>query len=188
MTRRAETRGEHAVRWIEMYCLVPDGPRRQQRVSLTAAERSLIYTIYEAPRGPRTDVRVDGHLAAFLALLHLCGFAALDQTFRPALETNVFAAWDAASTHLRAVLRFDLDGITCGALGTTFKAVAQMPVALTDKQLVLVMDATRRLEPERRDLYLRRCAAKLVGVYDDAAVAQIAQCALVGLVPEASAA
>ena len=57
-------------------------------------------------------------------------------------------------------------------------------VGLTDSQLKLVMDATRTLPAEKRDLYLQRIGAMLAvrgyGHFDD--VSNVTTLALAGLV------
>jgi hypothetical protein len=40
--RKSLTRGERNVRWIEEYCLFPDGPNKGKRVPLSAEKRDLI--------------------------------------------------------------------------------------------------------------------------------------------------
>jgi hypothetical protein len=134
MTRRRRnnpSRGEDNIAWIEQYCVVPNGPQRQRYARLTAAERATVLMIYDGPGAPRADVPVTGHLAAYLALLHLCGYEApkpnvadAATAFKPNLETSAFTMWDATTANLREVLQFDQDGITCRALGTVYKAVA----------------------------------------------------------------
>jgi hypothetical protein len=57
-------------------------------------------------------------------------------------------------------------------------------ISLSDPQLKLLMEAARSLEPERRDTFMRRCAAMLElrgRWFADADVAAVAQLALVGL-------
>jgi len=58
------------------------------------------------------------------------------------------------------------------------------PIALTDSQLAIVMDAARGIDPARRDVFLQRVAAMLRyrGVFTDADVADVARLALAGLV------
>jgi hypothetical protein len=43
-----DTRGDRAIRWIQAYCLVPDGPQKGEHVKLTQAERFEILRIYNA--------------------------------------------------------------------------------------------------------------------------------------------
>jgi hypothetical protein len=63
-------------------------------------------------------------------------------------------------------------------------------LALTDPQLKIVMAAARAVQPDRRDLFLQRCAAmlKLKGRFDDHDVAKVAALAACGLVQSTDAA
>jgi len=56
--------------------------------------------------------------------------------------------------------------------------------ALTDSQLRIVMTAARAVQPDRRDLFLQRCAAmlKLRGRFDDHDAAKVAALAACGLI------
>jgi hypothetical protein len=56
-------------------------------------------------------------------------------------------------------------------------------LALTDSQLQTVMAAAASVEPDRRGIFLERCAAmlKLKGRFSDADVADVAKLALTGL-------
>ena len=47
-----QTRGERAICWIEVYCLVPNGLDRGQHVRLTPAQRDIVREITRmAPKG-----------------------------------------------------------------------------------------------------------------------------------------
>lgn len=80
------SRGDAAIRWIEKFCLVPDGPDKGKRVKLTAAQRFDIRRIYNAG-GPQ-GIPVTGVLAAWLALLHTCGIEAPGGGPRPDLDVD----------------------------------------------------------------------------------------------------
>jgi hypothetical protein len=86
---RKQTRGERAIRWIEAYCLVPGGLHKGQHVRLTLAQRDIVRQIYD---GIET-VPVTGPLAAYLALMHVCGPEALQKEFRPELSADIFTVW-----------------------------------------------------------------------------------------------
>jgi hypothetical protein len=101
---RKQTRGERAIRWIEAYCLVPSGLDKGQHVRLTPAQRDIVREIYDNPNGPHGAPPVTGTLAAYLALLHVCGPEALQENFRPELRTDIFTAWAATGPDLKAVL------------------------------------------------------------------------------------
>jgi len=117
---RGKTRGESNIAWIESYCLMPSGPHRGEHARLTAAQREMVRRIY-APDGPLDLPVTDRELAAYLALLHICGpeaRGALD--FRPHVEADVFTLWAATGPEARAVLKRDGEAVTCPELGTRF--------------------------------------------------------------------
>jgi hypothetical protein len=98
---RKQTRGERAIRWIEAYCLVPSGLDKGQHVRLTLAQRDIVRHIYDGIEA----VPVTGPLAAYLALMHVCGPEALQKEFRPELSADIFTVWGAVGPDLRAVLK-----------------------------------------------------------------------------------
>jgi hypothetical protein len=120
---RKRSRGQHAIDWIEEFCLVPSGPERGQHVRLTQVRRDLIRQIYDHPEGPQA-VPVTGQAAAYLALLHVCGPEALQGNFRPDVAPDIFTCWNAVGPDLRAVLRRDGGHIVCPELGTRYPEVA----------------------------------------------------------------
>lgn len=67
---------------------------------------------------------VSGPLAAYLALLHLCGPEALQREFVPKVEADIFTTWSAVSPALREVLKLERGQITCPELGTRYPAAA----------------------------------------------------------------
>lgn len=77
MAKRAETRGERNIRWIEANCRIPDGKLVGRPVRLTDAQKGWLKQIYDTPT--RTFIlsmaRKNAKTAtsAFLLLLHLCG-------------------------------------------------------------------------------------------------------------------
>ena len=54
---------------IEKFCIRPAGPERDDKVVLTLREIETIRGLYDE----NETVPVEGELAAFLILLHLCG-------------------------------------------------------------------------------------------------------------------
>jgi hypothetical protein len=111
-----QARGGRAIRWIEAYCLVPGGLDRGQHVRLTLAQRAIVREIYD--NGPNGAPPVIGTLAAYLALLHVCGPEALQKEFRPELSADIFTVWGAVGPDLRAVLK--RDGGLIPELGTSY--------------------------------------------------------------------
>jgi hypothetical protein len=63
-------------------------------------------------------------------------------------------------------------------------------ISLSDAQLQTVMDAARAIDPERRDIFLQRCAAmlKMRRRFTDGDVVEVTRLALCGLVHETAAA
>src|SRR5215510_4057668 len=121
---RKQTRGERAIRWIEVYCLVPSGLDRGQHVRLTLAQRDIVREMYDNPNGPHGALPVTGTLAAYMALLHVCGPEALQKEFRPEVTTNIFTVWGAVGPDLRAVLKREGERIVCPQLGTRYPVAA----------------------------------------------------------------
>ena len=121
---RKQTRGERAIRWIQDYCLLPSGLDKGQHVRLTPAQRDIVREIYDNPNGPNGAPPVTGALAAYLALLHVCGPEALQKEFRPELSADIFTVWGAVGPDLRAVLKREGERIVCSQLGTRHPAAA----------------------------------------------------------------
>ena len=63
------TAGELVVRWIESWCVEPGS--REKPVRLSAAERGVIYAIYDAAPWLGTSPDISGRLGAFLVLYAL---------------------------------------------------------------------------------------------------------------------
>ena len=122
--RTTRGRGWRNIAWIERHCLVPHGPDKGKRVLLTRAQRDIVYCIYDGNEQPE----VTGPLAAFLALLHVCGPEALQRDFSDAMlaKTNAdtFTVWGAAGPRLREVLKRDGERIVCPQLGTGYPVAA----------------------------------------------------------------
>ena len=116
---RSKTRGDRAVHWIETYCLYPDGADKGKPARLTPAQRLDVLRIYAAPGGPQ-GVPATRDLAAFLALLHVCGPEARQRDFQPAVLVDTWTVWRAASVALHAVLRREGERVTCPQLGTRY--------------------------------------------------------------------
>jgi hypothetical protein len=76
-----------------------------------------------------------------------------------------------------------LEAPACGNMGCMF--------SLTDYQLRIVMDIAVRLDPERRSVYLERCAAsamlKFRHPFTDEDVADVARLAVTGLAQQPAA-
>jgi hypothetical protein len=117
---RPRRRGDIAIAWIEEFCIIPHGPDQGRHVRLTPGQRDLIRRVYSGAQ----DAPVTGIMAAYLALLHVCGSEALQKTFRPELTADIFTTWNAAGPDLRDVLRREGERIVCPELGTRYPAAA----------------------------------------------------------------
>ena len=96
--RRDETRGERNARWVEKYCLYPNGPDKGKRVMLTPAQRDVIYAIYD-PNGPQ-QLSVTGPLAAYW---HCCMSVAPKESNQ---TSNRMRAPTFSRSGVRSVLNF----------------------------------------------------------------------------------
>jgi hypothetical protein len=124
LTVPLETRGECNVRWIEIFCLVPSGEDKGKHVVLTPEQRATVRRIYDHPDHEPPRVQVDGPLAAYLALLHVCGLEGRDRNPCPLVSTDIFTAWGATGPDLKAVLQHDGGHIVCPELGTRWPTTA----------------------------------------------------------------
>lgn len=79
--------------------------------------------IYDNPTGNEA-VPVTGPLAAYLALLHVCGPEALEREFVPEIDADIFSVWNATGPDLKAVLKREGGRIVCPELGTRYPAAA----------------------------------------------------------------
>jgi hypothetical protein len=111
-----KSRGVRAAYWIEQFCVIPAGPEKGQRVKLSQEQRDTVIAIYEGSEA----VPVSGPLAAYLALLHVCGPEALLGKGAVPFETDLFTVWGATGPALKEVLRRERDQIVCGELGTCY--------------------------------------------------------------------
>ena len=126
MTKRPKTRSARALDWIQAYCVTPRGPERGKFVRLSEMERETVRKIYDHPEGVQ-PLPVKGRLAAFLALLNVCGPEAIardKQQRRPQCAIDVFTVWASATPALREVLKHEGEHIVCPELGTKFPATA----------------------------------------------------------------
>jgi hypothetical protein len=111
------------VKWIETYCIIPSGSEKGQHARLSVEQRATVRQIYDNPDGPQ-DAPVTKNLAAYLALLHVCGPEALQRLFRPNLSADVFTVWGATGPDLRAVLKREGGHVVCPELGTRWPMAA----------------------------------------------------------------
>ena len=62
-------------------------------------------------------------------------------------------------------------------------------ISLSDSQLGLLMDTAKAIDPERRDVFLQRCAAmlRMRGRFTDGDVVEVTKLALTGLAQQPAA-
>jgi hypothetical protein len=120
---RTHTRGDRVINWVEEYCRYPDGPKKGEPVRLSQEQCWQIRQIYDHPDGPQ-GMPVTGAMAAYLALLHVCGPEARQHDFRPTVDVDVWTVWRSTSAELQAVLKRDGEQLICPALGTRWPVSA----------------------------------------------------------------
>jgi hypothetical protein len=117
------SRAERNIKWIENYCLAPHGPEKGQHVVRTHAQRDAIRRIYDTPSLPPPDI--NGPLAAYLALLHICGLEAVhNRDAARQFIADIFTLWNSVGPDLRAVLKREGDVVICPELGTKYPPAA----------------------------------------------------------------
>lgn len=115
------SRGTRAVRWGVVPGVGAERGQARTAVGDTAANRA---PNYDSPTGNEA-VQVTGPLAAYLALLHVCGPEALEREFVPEIDADIFSVWNAQLAPIsrpcssaKAVASF------CPELGTRYPAAA----------------------------------------------------------------
>ena len=119
-----QSRGQQNISWIEQYCVTPSGPEKGQRARLTTEQRHVVRTIYDGGNDHRDRFPVTQPLAAYLTLLHVCGFEAVRSDAQRHFATDLFTLWNATGPDLRAVLKRDGAAVVCPELGTRYPAAA----------------------------------------------------------------
>jgi hypothetical protein len=119
---RTFTRGERNIRWVEAWCVRPDGTGKAEPVKLSQDECGKLRALYD---GTDLPPAVSDTLAAFVALLHVVGPEARDRTSAPPVQrVDSFTIWRAASARLQAFLTRHGERIVCRELGTSYPAAA----------------------------------------------------------------
>lgn len=169
MAKRAETRGERNIRWIEANCRIPDGKLVGRPVRLTDAQKGWIKQIYDTPT--RTFIlsmaRKNAKTAtsAFLLLLHLCGPEAKhnSQLYSAAQSRDQAAI---LYGYASKVVRMSPDlseyvfpkesakTLVCPELGTTYRALsADASTAYGLSPVFSVHDELGQVKGPRSELY-----------------------------------
>ncbi len=118
------TRGDRAIRWIESFCLYPNGPKKGKHVRLSAEQCVAVRRIYDNPNGFADLSGINPPLMAYLALMHVCGPEALGKVPPPQFAADIFTVWNATGPRLREVLKRHGEAIICPELGTAYPRAA----------------------------------------------------------------
>lgn len=115
------TRGDKAIRWIENFCIYPNGFNKGQFVALTTEQKEIVRAVFDTDNAPE----VTGPLAAYLALFHVAGPRDLAAHVSAIpLNADFFSVWNATGPNLKSVLKPHGEHIVCPQLGTQFPPVA----------------------------------------------------------------
>jgi phage terminase large subunit-like protein len=169
--RKGESRAQKNIRWIESYCVVPEGKDIGKPVKLRPWQKSDLKKIYDNPAATRTAIISFGKkngktsLAACLLLLHLCGPEAVPNSQLPstaqareqaAVLFNLAAKMVRMSPDLNAnlVIRDTAKQIFCPDLGTLYKALsAEASTAHGQSPIFAVHDELGQVRGPVSELY-----------------------------------
>jgi phage terminase large subunit-like protein len=169
--RVGRTRGGRAIKWIEEYCVVPEGRLVGQPVKLRPWQKREIRRIYDNPAGTRRAILSFGRkngktaLAAFLLLLHLCGpearpnsqmYSAAQSRAQAALTFGLAAKIVRQSWRLDEVVivRDNAKELVCLELGTMYRALsAEAKTAFGLSPAFIVHDELGQVRGPRSALY-----------------------------------
>jgi hypothetical protein len=113
------TPGQKAARWIETFCIYPNGFNKGQFVVLTTEQRETVLRVFDSDDAPE----VRGPLAAYLALFHVAGPRDLAaHVSQIPINADFFSVWNATGPDLKSFLKPDGKYIVCPELGTRYLA------------------------------------------------------------------
>lgn len=163
------TRAERNIRWIEDYCVVPEGSHVGRPVVLRDWQRDILRGIYDSPtrRAIVSFGRKNGKTAisAFLLLLHLCGpeARANSQLFSAAQsreQASILFALAAKVVRMSpdlsqyVVVRDTAKQLFCPELGTLYRALsAEASTAYGLSPVFVVHDELGQVRGPRSELY-----------------------------------
>lgn len=168
---RGSKRGRRNCKWIEDYCIVPEGRLIGQAVKLRPWQKREICRIYDNPAGTRRAILSFGRkngktaLAAFLLLLHLCGpeakpnsqlYSAAKSREQAGLTFGLAAKIVRRSPGLYrvVVIRDTAKELHCPELGTTYRALsAEATTAFGLSPSFIVHDELGQVRGPRSQLY-----------------------------------
>jgi phage terminase large subunit-like protein len=162
-------RAERNIKWIEQFCVVPEGRLVGQPVKLRPWQKDLIRRIYGSPtrRAIISFGRKNGKtaIAAFLLLLHLCGpearpnsqlFSAAQSREQAAVLFGLAAKCVRMSPDLNAVviIRDTAKELVCQEIGTKYRALsADASTAYGLSPVFTVHDELGQVKGPRSELY-----------------------------------
>jgi phage terminase large subunit-like protein len=171
ITKRSESAGDQAIRWIEDNCRIPEGKDVGRKVELRPWQKKEIRRIYDNPAGTRRAIISFGRknakttLAAFLLLLHLCGPRArpnsqLYSAAQSRQQASVIFDLAAKMVRLSPTLR-DVVGIRESAKqlfvaerGTVYRALsAEVSTSYGLSPVFIVHDELGQVKGPRSELY-----------------------------------
>ncbi len=163
------TRGNRNIRWIERYCVIPEGIFVGQPVRLRPWQKKIIRQIYDTPT--RRAIISFGRknakttLSAFLCLLHLCGpearansqlYSAAQSRDQAAILFALMAKMVRMSPELDAyvTIRETVKQCFCQELGTLYRALsAEASTAYGLSPVFVVHDELGQVVGPRSELY-----------------------------------
>ena len=167
--KRRETRAARNIRWIETFCVVPEGKLIGQPVRVRPWQRKIINAIYDGHtrRAIISFARKNGKtaLAAWLLLLHLCGPEAKpnSQLYSTAMSKKQAAKlYDLAVKTVRMspvlanviTTRDSGKELACPELGTVYEALsAEAKTAHGASVAFVVHDELGQVRGPRSELY-----------------------------------
>lgn len=173
MAKRRIKRSTQIIRWIEEYCLIPEGKFVGQAVKLRPWQKKFLREIYDQPANRRTRRAIISMgrknaktaLSAFLLLVHLCGpmarpnsqlFSAAQSRDQAAILFNLAAKMVRMSPALAEVvtIRDTAKQLWCEELGTLYRALsADATTAYGLSPVFIVHDELGQVKGPRSELY-----------------------------------
>lgn len=174
VAKRAETRAERNIKWIEHHLRVPEGRLVGQPVKVQAEQRRILAGIYDRPVSARrlrraiiSFGRKNGKtgLAAMLLLLHLCGpeakpnsqlYSAAQSREQAGMTYNYAAKMVRMSPDLSTyvVAKESAKMLVCPELGTVYRALsAEVPTAYGLSPVFIIHDELGQVVGPRSELY-----------------------------------
>lgn len=182
-TKRAKSRAERNIAWIQKHCVIPEGKDVGKPVRLRDWQKDDLRKIYDNPAGTRTAILSFGKknaktsMAAFLVLLHLCGPEAKPNSQLPSTAQSKEQAavlFRLAAKIVRMsptlapvlVIRDTIKEIYCPDLGTMYKALsAEASTAHGQSPIFAVHDELGQVKGPISELF--NAVENAMGAHDD---------------------